>query len=76
MGKNSDEIWIYAKLPQKEIEKTLIFEIVGIHYEYDKAMKGEKGDSLLEEISQKIWQNKDCRQMIKTELLNLRLKGG
>jgi hypothetical protein len=73
---NGDEIWIYTKLPRKEIEKTLIYEIAGIHYE-DSEVKIRIGQTRnpLEEIAEVIWQNKDCRKLIRSEL-DVELKGG
>ena len=69
MGDSGDEIWIYAKLPPEEIERTLIYEVLGIYYEDEGVMENEDDNShLLEEIVQVIWQNKNCQEMVKVEL--------
>lgn len=72
MGKNCDQVWIYDKLTPEEKEKTLIYEIIGLHYENERIIESAKDNSgLLEEAAQKIWQNKNCREMIKEVLSGL-----
>lgn len=72
MGKSQDECWIYARLSLKDQEESLIFEVVENHFdENGMIMDKEK----IIQIAQIIRQNKDCREMVKTELLNLKLKG-
>lgn len=73
MGKDQDECWIYAKLSLKNQEESLIFEVVETHFEENGMIIDKKR---INQIAQKIWQNKDCRQMIKAELLDLKLKEG
>jgi len=69
MGENSDEIWLYAKLSPKEIEETFIYEITGFHYEDAGLIEGDDDtNKFLENVAQKIWQNKNCRSMIKSVL--------
>lgn len=64
MGGDGDEIWIYAKLSRKEIEKTLIHEILEDHFGDAEVM--ENNEYQIEEITEKIWQNKKCREEIRT----------
>lgn len=73
MGKDGGEIWIYAKLSTEEIEKTLIYEIAGLHYEDAGIIKIRENGKFLEEIAQKIWQDENCRLMVKDVLINLNL---
>lgn len=72
MGKDQDECWIYARLSPADREQSLIFEVVEDHF-------GEKGMIIdkerIRQIAQVIWQNKDCREIIKAELIDLK-KGG
>ncbi len=69
MGKNDDQIWLYAKLTTREIERTLIYEIVGIFYEDKGTIDVEKDNSdLLEEIAQRIWEDRSCHSMIRNVL--------
>lgn len=72
MGKRENEIWIYAKLPQEEKEKTLIHEITELHFDETEVTGGD--DKLIEEITQKIWQNLKCREEIRKEARKWRKK--
>ena len=67
MGRDGDEIWIYAKLSQEEKEKTLIHEILEDHFVDDVDVMGNNED-LIEEITKKIWENKKCRKEIRDVL--------
>lgn len=65
-GKDGEEIWVFSKLPQAEIEKTLIHEIIESHYNAAEVVEedGDEFQELIDEISEKIWQNESYRIVI------------
>lgn len=68
-----DEIWISTLSPQKVKEKSLIYEVAGIHYE-DEDMIREKEEAAkeLEEITSLIYKNKNYRKLVREALVSVK----
>ncbi len=65
-----DYIIISTLWPKEEIEKSIIHEVIGIHYEDVGIIENEEPEEDLEKITNMIWRNKEYRKLIQELIKN------